>query len=458
MSAFAGAASGAPDDADASDALKSLTPIQSVEDASKEAEKMKVKATARVTKVGEDDDSDSDDDLHPLFWTDLPKGEEGKDMMESLSKMIHEGKTPSELALHFKELGNENYVKGTPLGYSDALEFYKQALDWSKKCKGTPADRACYASILSNRAAINLKKKNFRSVMLDCRAAIKYGPQPPGNCKAHYRYAKAAFALGKYAESKKYASEGLGVDPESKPLQRLRDSAEKKRKEQAKKKAERERAAWKKKKAYARARNACRKRSIQVGPLTMDIERYSSRSSAGMIGGAPLPVVSPDEKDGVFLPMLWASLFIYPEHSQTDYVSSFRDDTTFAEQLINMFPPTINEASPRTLAPWDRRGEYTLDSLEVYFEERYVTPYDMSKPWEGQYEKRLENENEVTDYSKKHWVKVDMNCMLGEVLIHPNYVVPGIPMFYVVSKRSEYYSQFMEQTKGRLLILKSTIC
>ena len=89
-------------------------------------------------------DSDSDDeDLHPLFWTSLPKSAEGNDVMESLSKMVYDGKTAPELALHFKELGNEFYQAGTKQGYNDALGYYKQALDWAKKCKGTPEDRRC---------------------------------------------------------------------------------------------------------------------------------------------------------------------------------------------------------------------------------------------------------------------------------------------------------------------------
>ena len=148
-------------------------------------------------------------------------------------------------------------------------------------------------------------------------------------------------------------------------LKKIFDSAEKKRKALAKKRAAREREMWKRKKVYAKARNACRRRCIQVGPLTMDIERYTSQSAGGLLGGAPLPVVSPDETDDNLQPMQWSCLFIYPDHSQTDFIASFRDDITFREQLSCMFPG----------APWDERGEYTSDAIEVYFEERYVAPY-----------------------------------------------------------------------------------
>ena len=267
---------------------------------------------------------------------------------------------------------------------------------------------------------------------------MKFGPSPPANCKPHYRAARAAIALGKYSDAKRYAAEGLAHEPENALLRKIFDSAESKRKVEAKKRAAREREQWKRKKVYSRARNACRRRCIQVGPLTMDIERYTSQSASGMIGGAPLPVVSKDERDNNLQPMSWSVLFIYPEHAQTDFVSSFADDMTFREQLSCMFPG----------APWDERGDYTVNDLDVFFEERYVAPYDMSRPWEGQYEERLEKQSELVDYSKKHWVRVHLDCMLGEMLMHPGYVVPGIPIAYIVSRKSDYYATFLEGTKG----------
>ena len=71
--------------------------------------------------------------------------------------------------------------------------------------------------------------------------------------------------------------------------------------------------------------------------------------------------------------------------------------------------------------------------------------------------RRAERKREEIVIIKKHWVRVDLDCMLGEVLMHPGYVVPGIPMMYIVSRASDFYSTFLERTKGRLLVLNPIV-
>ena len=48
----------------------------------------------------------------------------------------------------------------------------------------------------------------------------------------------------------------------------------------------------------------------------------------------------------------------------------------------------------------------------------------------------------------KGWVAVDPRCTLLQALAHPRYVVPGFPLFYVVSSRSKgFYAKFAERYK-----------
>ena len=41
------------------------------------------------------------------------------------------------------------------------------------------------------------------------------------------------------------------------------------------------------------------------------------------------------------------------------------------------------------------------------------------------------------------WCKVDESSLLGELLSQPDYVIPGIPVFFIVSKGSDYRERFL---------------
>ena len=41
------------------------------------------------------------------------------------------------------------------------------------------------------------------------------------------------------------------------------------------------------------------------------------------------------------------------------------------------------------------------------------------------------------------WCRVSEKLLLGEVLAKPDYVIPGIPVFFVVSKGSDYRKRFL---------------
>ena len=41
------------------------------------------------------------------------------------------------------------------------------------------------------------------------------------------------------------------------------------------------------------------------------------------------------------------------------------------------------------------------------------------------------------------WCRVSEKLWLGEVLAKPDYVIPGIPVFFVVSKGSDYRERFL---------------
>jgi small subunit ribosomal protein S7e len=58
-------------------------------------------------------------------------------------------------------------------------------------------DNTLNSKIHCNRAAINLKLKNYGKVVEDCKKSLSYDPK---YAKAYYRLAKAYIGLRKYSE------------------------------------------------------------------------------------------------------------------------------------------------------------------------------------------------------------------------------------------------------------------
>ncbi len=59
-------------------------------------------------------------------------------------------------------------------------------------------------------------------------------------------------------------------------------------------------------------------------------------------------------------------MFLYPQHTQTDFIQSFDEDDMLAIHLAEMWP----EEMAGQLVGWDPKGEYKCSDLEVYVEAR----------------------------------------------------------------------------------------
>jgi hypothetical protein len=93
---------------------------------------------------------------HPLFMRSLPTDSAGSTEFEALQALAYEG-TPQEIALNFKEQGNEAYREKR---YRDALEFYSKGL--AAKCGEWDVEGVLYL----NRAAVNLELRT--SLLRSC--------------------------------------------------------------------------------------------------------------------------------------------------------------------------------------------------------------------------------------------------------------------------------------------------
>ncbi|KAJ6789928.1 hypothetical protein PWT90_10018 [Aphanocladium album] len=163
----------------------------------------------------------------PLFMTEL----EDNDDIAALQALDYEGSALENTA-DFKERGNECFKVR---GYVDAREFYTKgvvmlAAEERKRAAGEvtrspegvvdsddeiAAQRAMLVSMYVNRAACNLELDNFRSVWLDCTAALRLDPR---NVKAYYRAARALLKVDRVDEADDMCARGLAFDADNKAL------------------------------------------------------------------------------------------------------------------------------------------------------------------------------------------------------------------------------------------------
>jgi hypothetical protein len=61
-------------------------------------------------------------------------------------------------------------------------------------------------------------------------------------------------------------------------------------------------------------------------------------------------------------------MFLYPSHSQSDFVKRFGESEMIAMRLADMFPELGDLEGDETVVPWDFNNEFRCSNLAVYFE------------------------------------------------------------------------------------------
>ena len=82
-------------------------------------------------------------------------------------------------------------------------------------------------------------------------------------------------------------------------------------------------------------------------------------------------------------------------------------------------------------APWDKEGDYTMQTIEAYFEADQVEPYD---PKDRPKEK-----------SKKKYIKCELNKTLIEFLAHENHIMAQYPIVKIVSTDTDFRESFLSE-------------
>ncbi|GAA0144892.1 hypothetical protein LIER_05215 [Lithospermum erythrorhizon] len=341
-------------------------------------------------------------------------------------------------AIELKEEGNE-FVKKGKKHYSDAIECYTKAIN-----QKALSDRE-HSIIYSNRAHVNLLLGNFRRALQDAEEAIKLSPE---NIKAFYRAVKASLSLNLLSEAKSYCEKGLEISPDNDELKKLAKQIDLKKAVQDRREAE-----------VSKAVNAAKALVSAFEDRNLKIGKTMYRELTGL----KKPVL---DKNNI---LHWPVLFLYAESMSSDIIEDFCEIDMFSTHLdmISLMHVLISQyifskSSPPL--PWDAEGSYTRDTVELYYEvgagvclsKREI----ISNLLEGTKASNVENldfEDNVAagrlcNSSARaknmlagngpRWMKVNERRTLYDVLKEPNMVIPGLPVFVVVSRKSSFYKEF----------------
>ena len=443
-------------------------------------------------------DDDSDEEMLPIFAGKLSQKMKNSDFVRSLQAITDEA-TPFDLLDSCKEQGNEHYKKAIvclkdndvltdpkkkeKLVYHQktAIRFYTDGVmvDLDKDTKTEHTDEEAKtihkikSQVLSNRSLVHFQRENFRKSLRDCKAAIRFDMT---NLKAYYRATKALIALERYHEGIKYIDTGCN---EKKILKRMfqdfdnniiikkpikQGSTEKPppplTKKLIKKNFKKSAKTLLKLKAeiFMKIKLQYEKNAKKAVELSMKKNKLYEIQTVAMHRGIRMgpPVFEYGAQQHDAKPILdrntglisWPLLILYEEYGQTDFIQLTNEMDTFAEQLSIVLP----DGGP--YAPWDRMRKYTISNIEVFFHVDQVPAFDCTltngKKWplkpkpitrKDALKGKLETQNV--------WVRIDdlNNTYIGEMLTSPQYVIPQIPVIYIVPRDTAYYQMFRGRNK-----------
>ncbi|CAL0321329.1 unnamed protein product [Lupinus luteus] len=319
-------------------------------------------------------------------------------------------------AIELKEKGNE-YVKLGKKHYSDAIDCYTRAINQNVLSDSENS------ILFSNRAHVNLLLGNHRRALTDSQEALKLNPS---NIKAIYRAVKASLSLDLLDEAQDYCHKGLQLDTNNEELKKFDQKIGLKIAEIKKREAEVSKAVVEAKELVSAIEN----RGLKIGK-----EMYRE------LTGLRKPVL---DKNNI---LHWPVLLLYAEVMSSDFIEDFCETDMFSIHLDMIFA----EDQP---LPWDPERNYKREFVELYYEagsgllskEKVLQGLLEGTAASHAQESGDEEKHPVEDF--KHntgspkWIKVNERKTLHDVLRGPNFIIPWIPVFYVVSKQSSFYGKF----------------
>ncbi|KAG6520260.1 hypothetical protein ZIOFF_017298 [Zingiber officinale] len=339
-------------------------------------------------------------------------------------------------AIELKEKGNQ-FVKMGKKHYKEAIDCYTRAID--QKILNDSEQSVIFA----NRAQVNLLMGNHRRALTDAEEAIKLCPM---NVKGYYRAAKAAFSLNLFSEATSLCQRGLEQMPSNEEMKKLFVQIDLQRQEEENKKTQILEVVA----AAKMLSSALENRGLKFGKA-----QYQE------LTGVRKPVL---DKSGI---LHWSVILLYAEVMSSDFIEDFLELITFCDEMILKMEKmksltfktcfqkvpshyhgmrimlilemqlncTIRFASMGTLLSKKEVLKYLLDGtvksgLDGLFDE------------DKDLEKELDNRVSFPGNNHGKWIKVNEKKTLLDILRQPDYIIPAIPVFYVVSKKSAFYKDF----------------
>ena len=103
--------------------------------------------------------------------------------------------------------------------------------------------------------------------------------------------------------------------------------------------------------------------------------------------------------------------------------------------------------------PWDIERAYRRDTVELWYLSHAARPLDVDQLTEVLYggwpaEVAADEGPQRYGQDRAGWVRVPENSTLQQTLAQPDYVVPGVPVFFITSVNaggSAYRERFLEE-------------
>ena len=336
-----------------------------------------------------------DDDFIPPIFAGSQEELEKSGLAEAFSSLIYDDETPAELMLTFKKKGNDAFLDGkrnqvqNTQYYRDAINHYYEAFAWAQKVapvevggvkeQGEAHEQTftehelneIKSTLCANAAMAHMQLKNWGHVRDESIKALEYNQN---NVKAWYRLAKSHQMLKNWEEAREAIESGLAVEGEhdNKDLKKLEKQLEDKVCKARRARQLRERARAERVVRVKEVWKHCKDSGIRLGrvPLVATVtdeedegdEADESRWNSHHPHTGRLPTRSPTGE------WFWPCMFVYPSHSQSDFIECFDEPEMIALRMAEMFPESEESGVETAGVPWDYNNEFVCSSLAVYFE------------------------------------------------------------------------------------------
>lgn len=307
-------------------------------------------------------------------------------------------------AVSYKEDGNRNFK----------ISKYRWAIDnYTAGIKCLPKDRQLNAILYTNRAAAQFRIGNYRLAFNDCIIARKFKVD---HLKAIVRGIHCCIDLRSYGDALRWCDDGLLLEPTDEQILQLRSKADKLKRQEERDRRKQQVKERKQKVERKKLVDVIKSRGIDLATRTKTTRDDDEDDDDGgddlvLEGCHPSGAVVRLDESGA---LQWPVMFMYPEHTQSDFIEAFHEGSRFGDHIEHMF----GEGSEPV--PWDRQRLFRPETLQIFFEDR----------------------------EKEKLYAVSQSSTLLEVLKHPKYLVQsGTPCFIVLVKDTKCTKDFLVKYK-----------